>query len=181
MAISTGGGGEEKPMSDINTTPLVDVMLVLLIVFLIAIPVAIQTVKLELPVVPFEPTKAKRENVLLSVTTTDPSGREPSDPAFEGAWTGGECRVFWGQTPIDSTELVERAAKHLKAEFDALGGEEAAAQGLIDPEQLPEAHIRGDINTPYSCIGGTVYSMQLAGFARVGFISSPVEITSASK
>ena len=130
MAISTGGGGEEKPMSGINTTPLVDVMLVLLIVFLIAIPVAIQTVKLELPVVPFEPTKAKRENVLLSVTTTDPSGREPSDPAFEGAWTGGECRVFWGQTPIDSTELVERAAKHLKAEFDALGGEEAAAQGL---------------------------------------------------
>ena len=44
MAISSGGGGNDTPMSDINTTPLVDVMLVLLIVFLIAIPVAIQTV-----------------------------------------------------------------------------------------------------------------------------------------
>ena len=77
MAISSGGGGEDTPMSDINTTPLVDVMLVLLIVFLIAIPVAIQTVKMELPVVQFEPTKAKRENVLLSVTTTDPNGNEP--------------------------------------------------------------------------------------------------------
>ena len=74
MAISSGGGGNDTPMSDINTTPLVDVMLVLLIVFLIAIPVAIQTVKMELPVVQFEPTKAKRENVLLSVTTTDVNG-----------------------------------------------------------------------------------------------------------
>ncbi|WP_204309427.1 biopolymer transporter ExbD, partial [Enterobacter cloacae] len=36
-------------MSDINTTPLVDVMLVLLIIFLITVPVVIQTVKLELP------------------------------------------------------------------------------------------------------------------------------------
>jgi biopolymer transport protein ExbD len=38
---------------------------------------------------------------------------------------------------------------------------------------LPEAHIRGDVNTPYRCIGGAIYSMQMAGFARVGFISSP--------
>ena len=45
MAISMGAGGEEKPMSDINTTPLVDVMLVLLIIFLIAVPVAIQTIE----------------------------------------------------------------------------------------------------------------------------------------
>lgn len=179
MAVSTGGGGEGTPMSDINTTPLVDVMLVLLIVFLIAIPVAIQSVKIELPVVPFEPVKAKRENVLLSVTTTDAGGRDPSDPAFEGANLGGECRVYWGVTPIDSNELVDRAAKHLKREFDALGGEEAAKQGLIEPDQLPEAHIRGDVNTPYRCIGGAIYSMQLAGFAKVGFISSPMEITSA--
>jgi biopolymer transport protein ExbD len=65
MAISMGGDGgvEEKPMSDINTTPLVDVMLVLLIVFLIAIPVTLQSVKMDLPVVKYEPVKAKRENI----------------------------------------------------------------------------------------------------------------------
>jgi biopolymer transport protein ExbD len=43
--MSVGGGGGEEPMSDINTTPLVDVMLVLLIIFLIAVPVAIQTIQ----------------------------------------------------------------------------------------------------------------------------------------
>ena len=47
MAMNVGGGsGEETPLSDINTTPLVDVMLVLLIIFLIAVPVVIQTVEL---------------------------------------------------------------------------------------------------------------------------------------
>ena len=52
MAISGGDGGGETPMSDINTTPLVDVMLVLLIVFLIAIPVATQTIdELDIPVI----------------------------------------------------------------------------------------------------------------------------------
>jgi biopolymer transport protein ExbD len=173
MAMSSGGGGEDTPMSDINTTPLVDVMLVLLIVFLIAIPVAIQTVKMDLPVQQFEPTKAKRENVLLSVTTTDVNGVEPGADGFQGAHVGGECRIYWNVTPVDSTDLVERAAKHLKREFEALGGEAAAAAGAITPDMLPEAHIRGDVNTPYRCIGGAIYSMQMAGFARVGFISSP--------
>lgn len=173
MAMSTGGGGEDTPMSDINTTPLVDVMLVLLIVFLIAIPVAIQTVKMQLPEQIFEPTKAKRENVLLSVTTTDVNGLDPGAEGFQGANPGGECRIYWNVTPVDSTELVDRAAKHLKREFDILGGEAAAAAGQITPDMLPEAHIRGDVNTPYRCIGGAIYSMQMAGFARVGFISTP--------
>lgn len=175
MAFSSGGGGEDAPMSDINTTPLVDVMLVLLIVFLIAIPVAIQTVKMTLPVQEFDPAKARRENVVLSVTTTDSQGRDPGDPAFDGANPGGECRVYWNVAPVDSNELVDKAAKHLKKEFEALGGEANVAN--IKPEDLPEAHIRGDINTPYRCIGGAIYSMQMAGFAKVGFISTPVEIT----
>ncbi|MBK8375206.1 ExbD/TolR family protein [Sphingorhabdus sp.] len=177
MAISTGGGGDEAPMSDINTTPLVDVMLVLLIIFLIAIPVVIQTVEMQLPVVKFEPVKAKKENVLLAVTTTDAAGRDPGAPGYEGANPGGECRVYWNVTPMDSTELVDKAAKHLKTQVELLGGDAAIAAGTILPEDLPEAHIRGDVNTPYRCIGGAVFSMQMAGFIKVGFVSSPIDLS----
>lgn len=150
MAFSVGGG-DEKPMSDINTTPLVDVMLVLLIIFLIAVPVVIQTVKVKLPDVRFDPTTTKPENVSLSV-------RGAAD---------GSCEVYWGLSRVDSSELLTRAVDKLKKEIDKQGGPNAP--GI----ELPEAHIRGDVNTPYRCIGGVIFTMQRAGFARVGFISEP--------
>jgi biopolymer transport protein ExbD len=134
-------------------------------------------VKLELPVVPFDPVSAKKENVLLAVTTTDPAGRDPGDPAYAGAYSGGECRTYWNVTPLDSTELVDKAVVHLKAQVEALGGQAAIDAGDIAIEDLPEAHVRGDINTPWRCIGGAVYSMQLAGFSKVGFISSPIDLS----
>ncbi len=181
MAISSGGGGQEKPMSDINTTPLVDVMLVLLIVFLIAIPVAIQTVKIELPVVAYEPVKAKRENILLTVTTTDAAGLEPGAEGFSGAQANGECRIYWNTTPISSDELEVRARKHFEDQVELLGGVEAIESGDVKAEDLPEGHIRGDVNTPYRCIGGAIFNMQLAGFTRVGFVSSPMELLSSAR
>jgi biopolymer transport protein ExbD len=182
MAISAGGGGSEpKPMSDINTTPLVDVMLVLLIVFLIAIPVTIQTVKMDLPVVKYNPVKAKRENILLSVTTTDVAGREPGTEGYQGAFAGGECRIYVNTTPISSEELEVKAKKHMEDQIELLGGMDALQSGDVKPEDLPEAHIRGDINTPYRCVGGAIFNMQIAGFLRIGFISSPVQPLSSAR
>lgn len=152
MAMSVGGdSAAETPMSDINTTPLVDVMLVLLIIFLIAVPVVIQSVKLKLPDVRFDPTTTKPENVSLSIT----SGPD------------GSCKVYWGLTPVTHQELLDRAVAKLKAEIARQGG--VNAPGL----ELPEAHIRGDVNTPWRCIGGAIFNMQMAGFAKVGFISEP--------
>ncbi|WP_116811432.1 ExbD/TolR family protein [Steroidobacter cummioxidans] len=49
MAMNVGGGGEGEPMLDINTTPLIDVMLVLLIMFIITLPVLTHAVKLDMP------------------------------------------------------------------------------------------------------------------------------------
>ena len=69
MSISTGGGPAEddKPLSEINTTPLVDVMLVLLIIFLITVPVITQSVKVDLPKAANIPTQTKPENVNIAV------------------------------------------------------------------------------------------------------------------
>ena len=71
MAMNIGpgdsGDGTEEVNSTINTTPLVDVMLVLLIIFLITIPVVTQTIKLELPKERNIPLQTKPENIVLAV------------------------------------------------------------------------------------------------------------------
>jgi biopolymer transport protein ExbD len=155
MAMNVGQeseSGGESPMSDINTTPLVDVMLVLLIIFLITVPVVIQTIPMKLPKVSFEPTTTKPENVSLSVR----GGK------------GGGCEVYWGLKKVNSDQLLDMAVKKLEAEIKRLGG-----VNNMTEENMPEAHIRADINTPYKCVGGAIYTMQRAGFARVGFISEP--------
>ncbi len=174
MAISMGGDGDEKPMSDINTTPLVDVMLVLLIIFLIAVPVAIQTIdKLEIPIMETQESKDKVENLLLTVSTTDASGRSAGEPGFEGAAREGECRVYFNNTtPVDSKELFDDAFKRLDDIVKRAGGPEMIMQ---DPELIPQVHIRGDINAPWRCVAGTIYNVQVAGYPTVGFISNPVD------
>jgi biopolymer transport protein ExbD len=158
-------------MSDINTTPLVDVMLVLLIIFLIAVPVAIQTVeKLKVPVLPSEETQDKVENLLITVVSTDAAGRSPKQPGYEGSSRVGQCRVYVNVTPVDNTELYEQAFKRLDAIVKRAGG---AAN--MDPDKIPEVHIRGDVNVPWKCIAGTIYNVQSAGYPKVGFISTPVD------
>jgi biopolymer transport protein ExbD len=153
MAMSTGAPTDsDAPMSDINTTPLVDVMLVLLIIFLITVPVVVQNIKLKLPDVKYDPTTTKPENVSLSVVQ-------------DGS---GNCAVYWNLTRVTHDELLKRAVDKLQAEVKRLGG---AAN--LTPDDLPEAHIRGDVDVPYKCVGGAIYTMQMAGFAKVGFISQP--------
>ena len=69
MAMNVGSAdGDDAVMSAINTTPLVDVMLVLLIIFLITIPVVTQSITLELPKERNVVTVTKPENILLAVS-----------------------------------------------------------------------------------------------------------------
>ena len=68
MAVGSPDGDEDQMNSTINTTPLVDVMLVLLIIFLITTPVITQSVKLDLPKEANVPTQTKPENILLAVS-----------------------------------------------------------------------------------------------------------------
>ncbi len=173
MAISTGGSSE-TPMSDINTTPLVDVMLVLLIIFLVAVPVALQTIeKLRIPVFVSVLSKDKVENLLLTVSSTDDAGNSAGQPGFAGASRNGECRIYFGNvTPVTSEELYDQAFERLDAIVQRAGGPEAI---MADPEKIPQVHIRGDVNAPWQCVAGAIYNVQAAGYPTVGFISNPVE------
>jgi biopolymer transport protein ExbD len=153
MAVSVGPAeGEEEAMSDINVVPLTDVMLVLLIIFILTVPVVIQNVPVKLPNVRYEPTTTKPENVSLTVRNGP----------------GGTCEVYWNLTRVSSKDLLDRAVKKLKDEIAKVGG----VQNLTE-DTMPEAHIRGDVNAQYKCIGATILTMQEAGFARIGFISEP--------
>jgi biopolymer transport protein ExbD len=143
---------EEEAMSDINVVPLTDVMLVLLIVFLITTQVIKQAVPIKLPNVRYEPTVTKPENVSLTVRNGP----------------GGTCEVYWGVQKVSQKELLDRAVAKLRKLISDVGG----VQNVTE-ENMPEAHIRGDVNTQYKCIGAAIISMQQAGFQRVGFISEP--------
>ncbi len=80
MSMSIGGGGDDEPMMDINMTPLIDVMLVLLIIFIITIPVMTHAVKLDMP-----------------RATNAPSLSEPVVINLEIDFDG---TVLWNGTPV---------------------------------------------------------------------------------
>jgi biopolymer transport protein ExbD len=92
MNIASEDGGEDEAISTINTTPLVDVMLVLLIIFLVTIPVITQSVPLKLPEEINVPRQTKPENIEIAVTK--------------------DGDVYWGLQPVrDNDELLERLKK----------------------------------------------------------------------
>ena len=89
MNVGSDAEAEQDVMAAINTTPLVDVMLVLLIIFLITIPVVIQQVPMELPKERNVPTQTKPENITISINK--------------------DGDVFWGMEYLpDSKALFER-------------------------------------------------------------------------
>jgi biopolymer transport protein ExbD len=92
MNVGSSDDGEDAVMSTINTTPLVDVMLVLLIIFLITIPVVTTSIKLSLPKERVEIRETKPENVIISV---DKAGN-----------------IFWYEMRIKNVDaLVEKLKK----------------------------------------------------------------------
>ena len=92
MATSVGSDKDDEIMNEINTTPLVDVMLVLLIIFLITIPVVTTSIKVDLPKEKNMVRETKPENVIISV---DVKGK-----------------IFLYDTPIkNSDDLLQRMKK----------------------------------------------------------------------
>jgi len=109
MAMTIGQEADDDLNSQINTTPLVDVMLVLLIIFLITIPVVIQNITLDLPKERNLPTQTKPENIIIAV---DRDGN-----------------VFWNNQFVDAAQLFARlkeiAVKKPQPEVHIRGDREA--------------------------------------------------------
>ena len=92
MAMSVGSDKDDEIMNEINTTPLVDVMLVLLIIFLITIPVVTTSIKVDLPKEKNMVRETKPENVIISVDV--------------------QGKIFLYDTPIkNSDDLLNRMKK----------------------------------------------------------------------
>ena len=92
MNVGPSADGDDAVMSAINTTPLVDVMLVLLIIFLITIPVVTTSIPVVLPKERVEVRETKPENIIISVDK--------------------DSNVFWYDSRVDSVDaLVEKLKK----------------------------------------------------------------------
>lgn len=107
MSISVHSADTDDPElnTTINTTPLVDVMLVMLIIFLITVPVVIKQVPVVLPNARNIPTITKPENITIAVDKDD--------------------NIYWNNAPVDASELKDRFADRLRA---------AVAKGAQLPE-----------------------------------------------
>jgi biopolymer transport protein ExbD len=86
--MAFGGFNDDKqgaPMADINVTPMVDVMLVLLVIFIITAPLFTHAVKLDLPAAQAAPAPEKPETITLSID--------------------GAGKIYWNDAPIEQAEL----------------------------------------------------------------------------
>ncbi len=111
MSMSVpGSDGDDKVMSDINTTPLVDVMLVMLIIFLITIPVIVPTVKVDLPDPRNIATQTKPEDIPVSI-----------DRDGIVYWKGGrvEDRAKLLDLMVEQARMNPQPELHLKADRNA--------------------------------------------------------------
>ena len=116
MQVGTGGGsGEEQFNNTINTTPMVDVMLVLLIVFMITVPVITQTIPMKLPAERNIPLQTKPENIVIQINR--------------------EGDVHWGMERLPDIEtlvarLKEVSVKEPQPEIHIRGDEEVRYESI---------------------------------------------------
>src|SRR5512139_1499155 len=111
MSMSVpGSDGDDKVMWDINTTPLVDVMLVMLIIFLITIPVIVPTVKVDLPEPRNIATQTKPEDIPVSI-----------DRDGNVYWRGGRVddRAKLLELMVEQARMSPQPELHLKADRNA--------------------------------------------------------------
>jgi biopolymer transport protein TolR len=98
MGMSTGKGGGRTTMAEINVTPMVDVMLVLLIIFMVTAPLIQQGVKVNLPATKAQPVESAEKKIVLSIDANK--------------------KVFIGEVEIELAELEEKLKSNAKLQAE---------------------------------------------------------------
>ena len=142
MAISSGGGG--GPMSEINVTPLVDVMLVLLIIFMVTAPLVQAGIKVDLPNA--ESPQMPVAEAKLHVTAGHEDLNNPSSPV--AVWVGED-----------------------KVSIDVLG-ERLRANAIVQRDH--EAYIQADESVPYGTVVRVLAIMRASGVEKLGIVTDPL-------
>ncbi|WMY08739.1 ExbD/TolR family protein [Paraburkholderia phenoliruptrix] len=148
------GGLEKKqtaaPVAEINMTPLIDVMLVLLVIFIITAPLFTHAIRLDLPKVAAAPARETPQTISLSI---DAAGK-----------------LYWNGAPITLEQMRARFAKAAQA------GTASTASTATDETTTaaqPEIHLHAERNTRYEVIAQVMGAAQQAGLERIGFVTDP--------
>ena len=149
MAAKLAGGGGKKfdlgQNSDINVTPFVDVMLVLLIIFMVTAPLATVSIKLDLP----------------PATPPPPSAHKEKPPTYISIADSGEIFVSMSETQMKPSTL------------DTLGGDLVTALAVGNPKN-ERVFIRADKHVKYKQFMDVINQLQTDGFFKIGLISEEI-------
>ncbi|HDR9881378.1 TPA: biopolymer transporter ExbD [Burkholderia cenocepacia] len=127
---------QDDVMSDINMTPLIDVMLVLLIVFMVTLPVITHAVKIDLPVASSTPNEKKSAHVTVSISAAGALSWD-SQPLDQRALRGKLAEAA-AQQPQPELELYADRGVHYEAVADTLSAMQRAGLTKIDFVTQPE-------------------------------------------
>jgi biopolymer transport protein ExbD len=143
---SPGSRGDPDVMIDINTTPLIDVMLVLLVMLIITIPIQLHAVNLNMPLGKTPPPPVPPEVIRIDV---DPSGTTD--------WAGKTLpgTIFWNGEAIPDRQTLEYRLYQ-----------------ATQQEVQPELHLRPDKGTKYELTAGILASSQRLGLTKLGIVGA---------
>ncbi len=144
MAFSSNSGG--GPMADMNVTPLVDVMLVLLIIFMVTVPALSYPIQVDLP----QPNR------------NPPPPGNPPEPIRIHIDAGGS--VSWNGSPTPLSTL--------QAQFDVEGARGETPSGTIDATKQPTVEIETDRDAEYDTLAKVLSRAKNANLVKVSFVDS---------
>ena len=144
--LSGGGGGRYSlnQNSEINVTPFVDILLVLLIIFMVAVPMATVAIKVDLP----------------PATIPPPDAPKPKEPVFISIQKSGAIFIAEKQTSLDNLEF------DLDAKF--------TANDQAGPKDEQRVMIRADADVLYADFMGVLNQLQTSGWFKVGLINEDI-------